>query len=609
VDKIIINAQDPEECRVAMLDADGRLKEYYSDAGYRQNSLSNIYKGVIQNIEPSLQAAFVNFGQERNGFLQLADIHPEYFLEDGGKTPDIKKCLKKGQPILVQVLKEPGRVKGASLTTFVSLAGRFVVLTPGRDNVGVSRKIENDKERQRLRSIAEELPVPEGCGYIVRTVAEERSKRELAEDLYQVYNLWEDIRRQAQQTAAPSLIYREQDLAIKILRDHYTTEVKEILVDDLATWQKIADYINSIAPGQRKIVKLHKEKRPIFARHQLEEQLATIFQTSVRLKSGGSIVITPTEALVAIDVNSGKGTREGTLEETAFATNLEAADEVARQLRLRDLGGLVVVDFIDMREEKHRREVEKRIREATKADKAKTDFGGISKFGLLELTRQRLRPSIELGSFAICPHCQGRGLVKTAESASLALLRQIAHLLFSRKEVGEIRAKVDPDVANFLVNYKRNDLCRLEERHKARIVIAGDERKTPDQWEIDAYRATAEAETLKPGRVAGQSEEEEDEIDLLKDLKSGPLVGHFTSQTGLFNSGKDESGGLHNNGFSSHNSPSPSNGSGSYNGHNGGGHNGGGHNGDRHNGDRHNGDRRRSHKSRKGRDKSEAPVA
>ncbi|MDR1085220.1 MAG: Rne/Rng family ribonuclease [Deltaproteobacteria bacterium] len=609
MDKIIINASDPEECRVAMLDKEGRLQEYYSDAGYRQQSLSNIYKGVIQNIEPSLQAVFVNFGQDRNGFLQLADIHPEYFLEDGGRTPDIKKCLRKGQPILVQVLKEPGRVKGASLTTFISIAGRFVVLTPGKDHVGVSRKIESDKERQRLRSIAEDLPVPEGCGYIVRTVAEEHSKKELAEDLYQVHNLWEDIRRQAQEAPTPSLVYREQDLAIKILRDHYTSEVREILVDDHATWQKIADYIKSIAPGQQKIVRLHKEKRPIFARHQLEEQLSTIFQTTVKLKSGGSIVITPTEALVSIDVNSGKGTREGSLEETAFVTNLEAAEEVARQLRLRDLGGLVVVDFIDMREEKHRRDVERRIREAAKVDKAKTDFGNISKFGLLELTRQRLRPSIELGSFAICPHCQGRGLVKTSESASLAFLRQVAHLLFSRKEVGEIRARIYPAAANFLVNYKRSDLLRLEERHRARIIVTGDNCLSPGQWEIDTYRRTQEGDTLKPGQVAKSGEDGEEETEY-RDMRPGPALGHYSSQGGLFNSGSNYNGhqnGGSNGGIQSH----QNNGSGHDKSH--GPHSGpgsGGHAGHPSSYNGHNGDHRRRQKSRKNREpRSETSIA
>ncbi|MDR1677862.1 MAG: Rne/Rng family ribonuclease, partial [Deltaproteobacteria bacterium] len=364
MEKIIINAADPEECRVAMLDGEGRLQEYYTESNTKQMSLSNIYKGVIQNIEPSLQAVFVNYGNERNGFLQLCDIHPEYFLDPDASihNADVRRCLRKGQQLLVQVMKEPSLIKGAALTTYISLAGRFVVLTPGRDHVGVSRKIENDRERNRLRAIADDLPVPQGLGYIVRTVAEERTAKEMAEDLFQVHNLWEDIRHRAQEASAPSLIYREQDLSIKILRDHFTTEVKEILVDDLPTFQKVAEYIKSISPNHQKIVKFHKEKRPIFARHQLEEQLATIYQNNVKLKSGGSIVITPTEALVAIDVNSGKGTKEGNLEDTAFATNLEAADEVARQLRLRDLGGLVVVDFIDMREDNHRREVERRIK-------------------------------------------------------------------------------------------------------------------------------------------------------------------------------------------------------------------------------------------------------
>ncbi|MDR1545896.1 MAG: Rne/Rng family ribonuclease [Deltaproteobacteria bacterium] len=513
MEKIIINAADPEECRVAMLDAEGRLQEYFTDSALKRLSLSNIYKGVIQNIEPSLQAVFVNYGADRNGFLQLADIHPEYFLEESrDRIPDLKRCLKKGQPILVQILKEPSRIKGAALTTYISLAGRFVVLTPGREHVGVSRKIENDRERARLRAVADELPAPAGVGYIVRTVAEERTKQELAYDLMQVHGLWEDIRRQGQEAPAPSLIYREHDLAVKILRDRFTSDVKEVLVDEPATYARVLEYVKAISPGQQKIVKFHKEKRPIFARHQLEEQLATIYQTNVKLKSGGSIVITPTEALVSIDVNSGKGTREGNLEDTAFATNLEAAEEVARQLRLRDLGGLVVVDFIDMREERHRREVERRIREACKVDKAKTDFGFISKFGLLELTRQRLRPSIETGAYVPCPHCQGRGMVKTPETASLGFLRQAAHLL-SKGGLGEIRGRLSPDVAHYLLNYKRQDLTRLEERHKARIVAVGDDDLPPGHWEAEGVKRIAETETLKPGQVVnGYGDEAEERV-------------------------------------------------------------------------------------------------
>jgi ribonuclease E len=524
--KILINAVDPEECRVAMLDAEGHLKEYYTDSNLRELSLGNIYKGVIQNVEPSLQAVFVSYAGDRNGFLQLGDIHPEYFSEDYGPAKsglDIRRILKKGQPLLVQVQKEPSEIKGAALTTYLSLAGRFVVLTPGREHVGVSRKIESEGERNRLRKIADELPVPEGCGYIVRTVAEGRTKAELAADLTQVFNLWEDIRARGREAPAPSLVHREHDLAVKILRDHLTPEVKEILVDDQATFEKVRDYVKAIAPDQARIVRLHREKRPIFARHQLEEQLETVYHTRVKLRNGGSIVITPTEALVSIDVNSGRGAREGGLEETALQTNLEAAEEVARQLRLRDLGGLVVVDFIDMREEKHRREVEKRIREAAKPDKAKCDFGHISKFGLLELSRQRLRPSIETGSYVTCPACQGRGLVKTPENASLGALRQIAHVM-AKGGLAEVRARLNPEVAHYLQNYKRVELWRLEDRHRAQIIIQGDPLFAPGRWEVEPVKRGAEGGGAKPGEAPGREPGVKAEVTAgLEELESGDM--------------------------------------------------------------------------------------
>jgi ribonuclease E len=512
VDKILINAADPEECRVAMLDTRGMLQEYYTDSSLKQFGLNNIFKGVIHNIEPALQAVFVNFGTERNGFLQLGDIHPEYFLDDSppGRNPDIRRLLRKNQQLLVQIIKEPSAIKGAALTTFISLAGRFVVLTPGRAHVGVSRKIYNERERSRLRSISESLPVPEGCGYIIRTVAEERTKEELAEDLNQVYGLWEDIRRQSQTAYSPSLIYREQDLAIKILRDHYTTDCNEIIVDQQEVFKSVQDYIKTIAPGQEGKVKLHTEKRPIFARHQLEQQLETVHQPSVRLKSGGSIVISPTEALVSIDVNSGKGTREGTLEDTAYMTNLEAAEEVARQLRLRDLGGVVVVDFIDMREEKHRRDVERRFRDVARADKAKMDFGTISKFGLLELTRQRLRPPIEAGIYTVCPHCRGKGQVYTPESASIAFLRQAAQLLSMKGSLGVLRAKINQEVADYLLNYKRAELTGMEERLGTKVVVTGDPSFAPSHFEMTQERRAPEHEILKPGQVLKRPEFEED---------------------------------------------------------------------------------------------------
>jgi ribonuclease E len=349
-----------------------------------------------------------------------------------------------------------------------------------------------------------------------------------------VFNLWEDIRRQGQESSAPALIYREQDLAVKILRDHLTPEVREILVDDVDTFHKVKNYVKSIAPDQAKVVRLHKEKRPIFARHQLEEQLESIYHTRVRLKSGGSIVITPTEALVSIDVNSGRGTREGNLEDTALNTNLEAADEVARQLRLRDLGGLVVVDFIDMREEKHRRAVENRIHDAAKNDKAKTDFGHISKFGLLELSRQRLRPSIEMGNYITCPHCEGRGLVKTPENASLGALRQISHCM-AKGNLAAVKVRLNPDVAHYLSNHKRLEIGRLEERHKTQVIIYGDASYPPGKWEVEQVKRGAENEQLKPGQVQGGRGDREDFDDsMFDDSQAAPLSSpdDFTSEAG-----------------------------------------------------------------------------
>ncbi|MBF0530240.1 MAG: Rne/Rng family ribonuclease, partial [Deltaproteobacteria bacterium] len=397
--KMIINAADAEECRIALVE-DGHLEEFYIDSSLREITLHNVYKGVIQNVEPSLQAVFVNYGSERNGFLQLNEIHPEYFnIDPPDRGPlDMRKALLKGQTVLVQVTKEPTDVKGSALTTYISLAGRFVVLTPGRLHVGVSRKIEDETERQRLKASVQDLPVPEGCGFIVRTVAEGKTKKDLARDLSYIVRLWEEIRRRGQEAPTPSLIYKEEDLALKTIRDHFNPDIKEILIDDAEVYERAVEYMKVISPRSQKLVKLHKEKRPIFSKYQIEEQTEAIFSNRVKLKSGGSIVITPTEALVSIDVNSGKATREVDIETTAFKTNIEAAEEISRQLRLRDLGGLIVIDFIDMRDTKNQREVEKKLKTEMKKDKAKIDVGRISKFGILELSRQRIRPPIEYGT-------------------------------------------------------------------------------------------------------------------------------------------------------------------------------------------------------------------
>ncbi len=492
MNKMIINAVDPEECRIAILD-EGRLEEFYIESYVTEQSLHNIYKGVIQNIEPSLQAVFINYGAERNGFMQLNEIHPEYFnIESPERGPvDIRKALLKGQEMLVQVTKEQTALKGAAMTTYLSLAGRYTVLMPGREHIGVSRKIEDDEERQRLKKMAKDLTVSEGCGFIVRTVAAGRNKREISRDLSYLVRLWEDLRKKAQDMPSPSQVYKEQDLALRTIRDHFTPDIKEILIDDEDIYEKAREYMKVLSPRYQNLVKFHKENRPIFARHQIEEQTEAIFSNQVRLKSGGYIVINPTEALVSIDVNSGRFTKGAKLEETAFKTNIEAAEELARQLRLRDLGGLIVVDFIDMRESKHQREVEKSLKAETKKDKAKIDLGRISKFGLLEMSRQRIRSSIEYGSYKVCESCAGRGMIRTTEATALAALRMINQRC-SKGQVEKVTGRLHPVVANYLLNNKRQEVLSLEKRFGVSIQLEGSFDVRPSQFDLDFIRRGAE---------------------------------------------------------------------------------------------------------------------
>jgi len=494
VKKMIINAVDPEECRIAIVE-DGQLEEFYIDSSLKESARGNIYKGVIHNIEPGLQAVFVNYGAQRNGFLQLGEIHPEYFQieppERGGI--DIRKALTRGQELLVQVVKDPTGAKGAALTTYISLAGRYTVLMPGREQIGVSRKVEDESERQRLKDIAHDLPVPEGCGFIIRTVAMERNKKEIARDLNYLVRLWEDIRKRVPEMPSPSLVHKEQDLAIRTIRDYFTPEIKEILIDNAEVYERAREYIKVISPRYQNLVKLCKDKRPIFSKHQIEEQTESIFGSQVRLKSGGFLVINPTEALVSVDVNSGRSTREAKLEDTAFKTNLEAAEEIARQLRLRDLGGLIVIDFIDMRDEKRQREVEKKLKAEAKKDKAKIDLGRISKFGLLEMSRQRIRPPIEFGTYKVCDACGGRGLIRSIEATALAVLRLISQRI-SKGQVEKVRGRFHPSVAGYLLNAKRAELLSLENRFNVDIHVEGSFDVPPGQMDLDFTRRPSETE-------------------------------------------------------------------------------------------------------------------
>ena len=470
---MLINALHPEEFRVAMVE-NQLLEGFFLETATRGKVVGNIYKGVITKVQPSLQAAFVNYGVEKQGFLPLSEIHPEYFQEDvdpkGAEKQRIQKLVKPGQEVLVQVEKEEVGNKGAALTTYVSLAGRCVVLMPGQPQVGVSRKIEDGTQRERLKEMIQELKVPEGFGVIVRTAAEDLTKREINKDLDYLLRLWEEIRKRVLETAAPALIYKERDLAIRVIRDYFNPSIKTILVDDKEVHHRVKEFLQIINPGHKHIVKLHKDKGPIFHKYNLENQIEQLFHKRVQLKSGGSLVIDATEALVAIDVNSGRATREQALEETVFKVNMEAAAEIPRQLRLRDLGGLVVIDFIDMREGRHIREVEKHLREELKKDKAKTTVGRISRFGLLELSRQHLGLNVRLGSYADCPHCQGTGMVRSTEASAIYHLRKI-WLVLAKKDIAVVKGVLPLDVANYLLNQKRQDLIHLEETYQVSIQL------------------------------------------------------------------------------------------------------------------------------------------
>ena len=490
--KMLINAVEPEEYRVALI-KDRMLDGFQIETSTAEQKIGNIYKGVVEQIEPRLQACFVNFGAERNGFLPGDEIHPEYYqaakaAEDNHRVPPIESVLKKDQELLVQVTKQmPGR-KGPQLTTYLSIAGRYIVLTPGRTTNGISRKIEDDEERQRLKSIMSNLKRPEEVGYIVRTVAAGQNKKELSKDLNRLLRMWKDIKDRVKKTAPLSLVHKEQDICLRTLRDYYTSDISEILVDDRETYNKIKNYMKIISPRDQRRVKLYKEKRPIFDQYEIEKQIEYIFSNKVALKSGGSVVIDSTEALISIDVNSGRGTLGRDAESLAFQTNLEAAKEISRQLRLRDMGGLVVIDFIDMKDRKHTREVEKMIREELKKDRAKVDTSHISRFGLMELSRQRLRPSIESKSYQTCHHCNGRGIIMSIESASVSYLRRI-WMGISKGDVKQVSGVLPVEVASYLQNRKRNELAKLENRYGVIITINGDPTMVPGGGKLDFVKA------------------------------------------------------------------------------------------------------------------------
>jgi ribonuclease E len=494
--KMLINVADEEESRVAIME-DGILEEFTIEVASREQIKGNIYNGIVVKVEPSLQAAFVDYGGNRHGFLPMGEIHESWYAGDSTSSgdrerrPRIQDVLRRNQKILVQVAKEELGNKGASLTSYISLPGRYLVLMPGSDSSGgISRKIEDEEERKKLKETLAQLNPPSDIGIIVRTAGLNRNKTELQRDLTYLQRLWSSILEKSKQSPAPALIYQEHDLVIRSIRDYFTPDIQEVQVDNRDVYRRARDFFQAVMPRYQSRVKFYRDQAPIFARYELENQIEAIYSHKVELKSGGSIVIDQTEALVAIDVNSGRATREKGIEETAYKTNMEAAQEVARQLRLRDMGGLIVIDFIDMRNIKHIQEIEKALRQAVKRDKARTQVARISQFGLLELSRQRLKPTILEGNYLHCPHCEGTGLVKSTVSLALSVLRRIRAEV-TTETVAAVKAILPMDVATYLQNNKRKEISALEEHYNLTIQLLGDPAGRQSEYDLEFVRRAA----------------------------------------------------------------------------------------------------------------------
>ncbi len=508
VKKMLINACHLEECRVAVV-AEGLLEELDIDVNTRKEAtLGNIYKGAITRVEPSLQAVFVDYGADRNGFLSINDVHPSYFpesFEGARRRPRIQDVFKKDDHVIVQVNKEERYKKGASLTTNVSLAGRYLVLMPGTDLCGVSRKIEDEDERKKLKEILKQLKLPENMGFIIRTAGMGRTKTELMRDLEYLMKLWQSIEKNIADAPAPVLLHREHDLVIRAIREHYSPDISEILVDEKEVHKKVREFFQQVMPKYEKLVKLYQEKRPLFNKYQLEEQIEQVYSKRIKLKSGGHIVIEPTEAMVTIDVNSGGATKEKDIEETAFKVNMEAAPEIARQLRLRDLGGIIVIDFIDMSQKKHRQEVEKALKAELKLDRAKTKVLKISLLGLVELSRQRLRSSLGTGEYLECPMCDGSGKVRSPEMTAVSVFRKIKSQLV-RRDASEVKAVVPVKVAEYLLNNMRGQLVELENQYSSRIAVVAEQHVSDKEITVSAIKEEI-PETSEPTTIKVPAEE------------------------------------------------------------------------------------------------------
>jgi ribonuclease E len=567
--EMLINVSQPEECRIAIVE-DGVLEELYIERTSQDNYVGNIYKGKVVNIEPSIQAAFVDFGVGRNGFLHISDIEPQYFrqggydpdkpiesarrgyrdggprdggsrdaghresesrtardadvavdeLDDGDSSepasgrrppsrrpmrpgarprikPPIQDILRRGDELLVQVIKEGIGTKGPTLSTYISIPGRYLVLMPALGRVGVSRKIEDDDQRRKLRDLMLELHPPRGLGFIVRTAGIDRTKREISRDLAYLVRLWKVIIRRIRKFPAPIDIYEESDMIIRTIRDIFTAEVDTIYIDEPSAYERAKEFLQIVMPRYVSRLQLYEGREPLFHKYNLDREIALIHQRKVPLRQGGSIVIDQTEALVAIDVNSGSFRADDSAEETAYQMNLLAAREIARQLRLRDLGGVVVNDFIDMRKERHRRNVERALRDAVKRDRARTKILRTSPFGLIEMTRQRIRPSLKRSVYRDCPGCSGTGVCKTAESMAIEVMRLL--ILATQQQIAKVTVTVSDDVASYLNNKKRGEIAKLEQDSKIAVQVLGLEHASPEHLVLECHDSAGREVKLPTG--------------------------------------------------------------------------------------------------------------
>ncbi len=468
-----------------------RLYDLDIEVPSREKKKANVYKGKITRVEPSLEAAFVDYGAERHGFLPLKEIARSLFAKkkaaEGGRS-SISDAVEEGQELLVQVDKEERGNKGAALTTFISLAGRYLVLMPNNPRAGgVSRRVEGD-ERSELRETLSSLNVPHGMGLIVRTAGVGKTQEELQWDLDYLLQLWKAIETAAAERSAPFLVHQESSLIIRAIRDYFRQDINEILIDGPELHRQACDFMGHVMPHNLRKVKLYQDEVPLFSRYQIENQIESAFQREVRLPSGGSVVIDHSEALISIDINSARATRGGDIEETALNTNLEAADEIARQLRLRDIGGLIVIDFIDMTPTRNQRQVENRLREALKMDRARVQIGRISRFGLLEMSRQRLRPSLGESSQIMCPRCDGQGTIRSLESLALSVLRVVEEDAMKEK-TGKIVAQLPVDVATYLLNEKRHTIRDIETRQAISVILVPNPALVTPHYEIQRIRS------------------------------------------------------------------------------------------------------------------------